>query len=117
MRFLVDAHLPPRLCGVLQAAGHEAVHTRQLPAYNATTDDVINAFSVAEHRVVITKDTDFFYSHLQRGEPWKLLLIRTGNIRTRDLTALVERHLPAIIAALQNNSLVELDPQSVQVVI
>lgn len=117
MRFLVDAHLPPRLCAVLQAAGHEAIHTRQLPAQNLTTDDAINALSVAEQRVVITKDADFFYSHLQRGEPWKLLLIRTGNIRTCDLTALVERHLPAIIPALQQNSLVELDRQSVQIVV
>ena len=116
MKFLVDAQLPAGLCAALQAAGHEAIHTRQLPARNATTDEAINALSMAEHRVVITKDTDFYYSHLQRGEPWKLVLVRTGNLRTRDLTALLERHLPAIIAALQNNSLVELDHQSVQVV-
>ena len=116
MKFLVDAHLPPGLCAALQAAGHDAVHTRQLPAHNATSDDTINTLSMAEQRVVITTDTDFYYSHLQRGEPWKLLLVRTGNIRARDLTTLVERHLPAIIAALQHNSLVELDRQSVQVV-
>jgi predicted nuclease of predicted toxin-antitoxin system len=116
MRFLVDAHLPPGLCVTLQTAGHDAVHTRQLPAQNLTTDDAINTLSVQEQRVVITKDTDFYYSHLLRGEPWKLLLIRTGNIRTRDLTALLARHLPAIITALQHNSLVELDRQSVQVI-
>ncbi len=116
MKFLVDAHLPPGLCGALQAAGHDALHTRQLPGQNLTTDDVINALSRQEQRVVMTKDTDFYYSHLLRGEPWKLVLIRTGNIRTCDLTALVTRHLPTIIAALQYNSLVELDRQSVQVI-
>ena len=31
MKFLVDAHLPPGLCGLLQAAGHDARHTHQLP--------------------------------------------------------------------------------------
>ena len=36
--------------------------------------------------------------------------------RARDLTALFERHLPAIIAALEHNSLVELDRQTIQVI-
>ena len=82
MKFLVDAHLPPGLCAVLQPAGHDAVHTRQLAAQNRTTDEVINELSAREQRAVITKDTDFYHSHLLHGKPWKLLLIRTGNIRT-----------------------------------
>lgn len=57
MKFLVDAHLPRGLCAVLQAAGHDAVHTRQPPAHDRTTDQVINEVSVAEQRVVISKDT------------------------------------------------------------
>ena len=35
MNFTVDAHLPPGLCAVLQAAGHDALHTRQLPKVRA----------------------------------------------------------------------------------
>ena len=61
MKFLVDAHLPPGLCGLLQAVGHEARHTRQLPAKNLTTDKVINTLSAKEKLVVISKDTDFYY--------------------------------------------------------
>lgn len=117
MNFTVDAHLPPGLCAVLQAAGHDAIHTRQLPAENRTTDEVINALSLREQRVVVTKDTDFYHSHLLHGRPWKLLLVRTGNIRTRDLKALFERHLPEIVAALEQNSLVELDRQTVRVIV
>ena len=116
MNFLVDAHLPPGLCAVLQHGGHDTVHTRQLTAQNRTPDEVINELSVKEQRVVVTKDTDFYHSHLLHGKPWKLLLIRTGNIRTRDLKALFEAHLPTILAALERNSLVELDRKSVQVI-
>ena len=82
-----------------------------------TTDEILNALSLKEQRVVVTKDTDFFHSHLLQGKPWKLLLVRTGNIRTGDLKALFERHLPEIIAALEQNSLVELDRQTVRVIV
>jgi predicted nuclease of predicted toxin-antitoxin system len=117
MKFLVDAHLPPRLCAVLQAAGHEATHTAGLAARNQTPDEIINQVSLAEMRVVVTKDTDFYHSHLLHGKPWKLLLVRTGNISTRDLNALFARHLPAIVAAFETNSLVEVDRQTVQVML
>jgi predicted nuclease of predicted toxin-antitoxin system len=116
MKFLVDAHLPPGLCIQLQAAGHGAVHTHQLSAQNRTSDEALNQLSVKEQRVVITKDTDFYYSHLLHGKPWKLLLVRTGNIRTRDIKALFDKHLTEIVAALQRNSLVELDRQAVRVI-
>ncbi len=116
MNFAVDAHLPPGLCALLEAAGHDAVHTRELPAQNRTSDEVLNAMSVKEQRVIVTKDSDFYHSHLLHGKPWKLLLVRTGNVRTRDLKALFDRHLPEIIAALEQNSLVELDRQTVRVI-
>ncbi len=116
MKFAVDAHLPSGLCALLQSAGHDALHTHQLIAQNRTTDEVLNTLSLKEQRVVVTKDTDFYHSHVLHGKPWKLLLVRTGNIRTRDLKALFERHLPEIIAALEQNSLVELDRQTVRVI-
>ena len=117
MKFLGDAHLPAGLCAVLQAAGHEAVHTSQLPAQNRTTDVVINELSLQERRVVVTKDTDFYHSHLLHGKPWKLLLVRTGNIRTHEIKALFQAHLSAITAALDQNSLVELDRKTVRVIV
>jgi predicted nuclease of predicted toxin-antitoxin system len=117
MKFVVDAHLPPGLCALLQAAGHDALHTSSLTAQNRTTDETLNELSLREHRVVVTKDSDFYYSHLLHGKPWKLLLVRTGNIRTRDLKALFQTHLAAIIVALEQNSLVLLDRQNVQIVV
>ncbi|HLG14281.1 MAG TPA: DUF5615 family PIN-like protein [Blastocatellia bacterium] len=45
MRFLVDAHLPRRLCAMLAQHGHDAVHTLDLPAKNETKNRVINQIS------------------------------------------------------------------------
>jgi predicted nuclease of predicted toxin-antitoxin system len=116
MKFLVDAHLPPRLCAALQAAGHDAIHTNQLTGHNRTPDELINQLSMAETRVVVTKDADFYHSHLLHGKPWKLLLVRTGNISTRELTTLFQRHLPAILTAFDQSSLVELDRRILKIV-
>ena len=117
MNFLVDAHLPPGLCGLLQAAGHDARHTLQLPKQNFITDNAINALSAKEKLVMISKDTDFYYSHLLRQEPYKLVLVRTGNIGIRELKGLFARNLPAIEQALKKHSLVELDRSEVRVVV
>ena len=105
------------MCAVLSAAGHEAIHTTRLAARNQTPDETISQLSLAEQWVVVTKDADFYHSHLLHGKPWKLLLVRTGNISARDLTELFQRHLPAIVVAFETNSLVELDRQTVQVVL
>ena len=87
MKFAVEAHLPTGLCALLQTAGPDALHTRQLIAQNRTTDEVLNTLSLKEQRVVVTKDTDFYHSHVLHRKPWKLLLVRAGNIRTRVIAA------------------------------
>lgn len=73
MKFLLDAHLPRRLCALLAERGHDATHTLNLSAGNHTKDSVISQISVVEQRVVVSKDSDFVYSHVLQGRPWKLL--------------------------------------------
>lgn len=113
MRFLVDAHLPRRFCSILVQRGHDALHTLDLPTGNRTKDLLINQLSVRDERVVISKDSDFFYSHVLHGRPWKLPLIKTGNISSQDFCALLERNLPEIETALETHTLVEIDRMTV----
>ena len=47
MKFLVDAQLPRRLVYRLQEAGHEAIHTLDLPLGNRTPDRVISVSNLA----------------------------------------------------------------------
>lgn len=88
MKFLVDAQLPRRLVAQLRQAGHDAIHTLDLPDGNRTTDRIINGLSNKDQYVVVTKDSDFVESFFIRREPWKLLLISTGNISNVRLEAL-----------------------------
>jgi len=86
-----------------------SIHSTCRRKTRRATTLTINRRSLAEQRVVVTKDTDFFYAHLLSGRPWKLLLVRTGNISPQELRELFDRNLPAIEAALQSHSLVEID--------
>ena len=117
MNFVVDAQLPPSLCEIFTRGSHDAIHTLQLPMQNKTPDRLVNDLSFIEQRVVVTKDSDFFYSHLLQGRPWKLLLVRTGNARAKELKDLFERNLSEIVSALESHSLVEIDWTSVRPVV
>jgi predicted nuclease of predicted toxin-antitoxin system len=108
MNFLIGAQLPRRLCRVLTAAGHDAVHTLDLPNANRTTDAEINAISIQEKRVVITKDSDFVDSYLLSKMPHKLLLMSTGNISNKDLEALFTPLIPTIVTTFQSHDYAEL---------
>jgi predicted nuclease of predicted toxin-antitoxin system len=108
MKFLVDAHLPRRLALRLREAGHDALHTLDLPNKNRTTDDEINHVSIQEQRILITKDGDFVDSFLIAREPYKLLLISTGNITNVELEAIFVPSIASVVAALSTNSYVEL---------
>jgi predicted nuclease of predicted toxin-antitoxin system len=86
VNFLIDAQLPWRLAYRLRDAGHDVLHTLDLPAGNRTTDAEINELSTRNSRMLITKDTDFVDSFLLFHRPYKVLLISTGNITNSDRT-------------------------------
>ena len=108
LRVLVDAQLPKQLARFLSIhAGYDCLHTLDLPAANETQDGFINRFSMAEKRAVVTKDADFVNSFLLHGQPYKLLLVSTGNIKTVDLLELFRQFLPPLTRVLTYHSYVE----------
>jgi predicted nuclease of predicted toxin-antitoxin system len=101
MNFLVDAQLPRRLATWLNGLGFDAVHTLDLQLGNETPDSFINNLSVNEQRIIITKDSDFVDSFLLYKEPYKLLLISTGNIRNLELEALFQANIERLREAFE----------------
>jgi predicted nuclease of predicted toxin-antitoxin system len=115
VRFLIDAHLPRRLAHRLRDAGHDALHTLDLPAGNRTTDEEINELSVRDQRVVVTKDADFVNSFVLSSRPGKLLLISTGNISNPEMEALLSSNLERLIEALESADYVEMSRSAITV--
>lgn len=108
MKFLVDAQLPLRLARSLQEAGHDVLHTLDLPDQNSTPDSTINQISLEQERIVITKDLDFLESFLIRQQPYKLLLVTTGNIKNYELEALFINNLEQIVQLFKQHNYIEL---------
>ena len=112
MKFLVDAQLPARLSELLSGAGHDALHTRELPDGNRSTDSQIARRADADERVVVTKDQDFREAHLLTGSPRQLLVVATGNIANDALLSLFELNLDAIVSAFAEASFVQLTEEA-----
>ncbi len=113
MKFLIDAQLPRRLTLLLGQAGVEAVHTLDLPLGNRTPDRAINELSDKEHLVVATKDSDFVDSFLLRRQPWKLLLVSTGNIANFELMSLLSANLEKISEGFNDFDFIEINQTNV----
>ncbi len=115
MKFLVDAQLPVRLSYLLKSLGHDSIHTKELILQNATPDNEINTISLREQRIVITKDLDFWDSFYIRQEPFKLLLVTTGNISNKELESLFIKNVEQITKLFEQYSLIEMSRDAVTV--
>ena len=58
MRLLLDANIAPVVAERLRAAGHDAVHLRELGLARLRDEDVMG-LADREQRIVITQDLDF----------------------------------------------------------
>lgn len=108
MKFIVDAQLPKNLAYLLREKGYNVIHTSELSAGNDTTDAEINRLSLAENRIVISKDSDFYDSFTAKKEPYKLLHIKTGNIRNSELIELFSKNLELILKEISEGSVVQI---------
>ena len=108
MKFIVDAQLPKTLAYSLRDKGFDVVHVSELTAGNDTTDEEINRLSLAENRIVISKDADFYDSFTAKKEPYKLLHVKTGNIKNAQLLELFDKNSELIIKELNESSVVQI---------
>ena len=105
----MDAQLPRALGMALRKAGHEALHTLDLPEGNRTSDQTIALLADKESRIVVSKDSDFVTSLLIKGSPNRLLQISTGNIPNAELEALLLGNMTAIERSFQSGTHVEIN--------
>jgi predicted nuclease of predicted toxin-antitoxin system len=89
MKVIVDAQLPFKLCEILNDLGIESIHVENLPLKDETPDQDIIKYSDQHDLVVISKDYDFYHSHMILNKPGRLFqlftLFRNNIILIKDL--------------------------------
>jgi len=113
VNFLVDAQLPPKMCEILEKAGFHAKHIEMLPEGDETKDREIFEYADDNGLIVITKDIDFYHSHMIFGKPEKLFLITTGNIKNKKLFNLIRKHSQTIKELLIHCHYIELSDDGI----
>lgn len=113
MKLIIDAHLPESICEYFYHC--DCIHTKQLEKGNLTKDSFINELSIKEHRAVITKDTDFYYSFIATRKPYKLVLVKLGNMRLAELKNYFKANSEKILTLLQNHSFIILERNIIKI--
>ncbi len=107
MKFLVDAQLPTALARWLSARGYDAVHVLDRDQGQAVDPDLWN-LAIAENRIVVSKDEDFFILATRPGDAGQLLWLRLGNCRKQTLLTALETAWSSIeVAFLSGQRIVE----------
>ena len=111
MNFLIDAQFPRRLAHQLRAAGFETTHTLDLPDGNRTTDQKLITFSLAQHCVLVTKDSDFVESFLLKRDLGSCYLY-PGNIGNDELLRLFQLNIDQLAESFKIFDFIELNRTS-----
>ena len=109
MRFLIDNNLSPLLAENVKAAGHDAVHIRDL-GLEAATDLVVLDQARSQDRVLVSADTDFGALLARSGatSPSVLLIRRLLGRRAAEQAALIQANLPPVAEDLAAGAIVVL---------
>jgi predicted nuclease of predicted toxin-antitoxin system len=113
MIFLLDANIPPSLAEDIN--GHEVIHIKTFPYGTSTNDGVINEYCAFNNCVLITKDSDFYDSFMLKKKPPKLILVKLGNKRLRELRSYFRKNWNQIEKLIADHSLIVLTPDSIKV--
>ena len=109
MRFLIDNNPSPLLAENLKAAGHDAVHVRDLGLEAATALVVLDQ-ARSQDRVLVSADTDFGALLARSGatSPSVLLIRRLVGRRAAEQAALIQANLPPVAEDLAAGAIVVL---------
>ena len=84
MKLLLDANLSWRLTKYLSKQFGECIHVNQTKLIKPAKDIEIWNYASANGFVIVTQDSDFLNLFETKGYPPKIILLRTGNISTKE---------------------------------
>jgi predicted nuclease of predicted toxin-antitoxin system len=116
VKFLIDNNLSPLLADALKAAGHDAVHLRDL-RMQAATDHVVLEHAKADERILVSADTDFggLLARSGASTPSVILIRRLAGRRAAEQAAIILANLDQVAEDLTAGAIVVLHEDSLRV--
>lgn len=108
---LIDENLPASLAEILPIACSHATDLGAQP-----TDHQLWQHARERDWIILTRDADFFDRLMLQGPPPKVIWIRLGNIRKKDLEARMTKLWPRLAEAVLRADLIEIHPHAVELV-
>ena len=96
MSLLIDENLSPQLVRLLQDVFPGSLHI-ETAGLLSTEDDDIWEYARNRGLTVLTKDSDYRQLSLDHGHPPKVILVRIGNCRVREVESLIRDHYDEIM--------------------
>jgi predicted nuclease of predicted toxin-antitoxin system len=109
VKFLIDNNFSPLLAEALKAAGHDAVHVRDL-GMQAVPDEAVLRRARAEQRVLISADTDFggLLARSEASNPSVILIRRLAGRRAAEQSQIILANLDQVAEDLTAGAVVVL---------
>lgn len=108
---LIDENLPASIARILPVDSSHATDVADRPSDRQLWD-----YARSRGWNILTRDTDFFDRIMLDGSPPKVIWVRLGNIRKRDLESKLLQLWPSIVKLLEDSDLVEIHPDSLEAV-
>lgn len=106
---LIDENLPASLAEILP------IHCTHATSLGAQPSDRQLWLHARENDwTILTRDTDFFDRMMLEGPPPKVIWVRLGNIRRKDLESMLIRLWPRISTLITDADLIEIHPGSLE---
>lgn len=100
-RFLVDVNLPYYF-----SLWNDDAYIHQLDIDDTWTDQQIWEYAREENLVIVTKDTDFYNSILISDPPPKVIHLKIGNMRLKEMHEFLNRIWSEVLELIETCKLV-----------
>ena len=109
MRLLIDENLPATLADLFPVESYHATRFGRNPS-----DQELWKAAREQDLVILTRDTDFFDRLMIEGPPPKVVWVRLGNLRCRELEMALVEMWSTIEKLLGSADLVEIHPGMIE---
>lgn len=101
--FLIDNNLSPKIAEKITTSFPGSKHVYDIGLDQASDEEVFN-YAKNHNFSILTKDADFYHLLNKRGYPPKVVWIRSGNVTTNYIIALLLNNDAAIKNFLSSSS-------------